>query len=99
MVGAFHPQEEGYGNCDCQLRVRKRHNKFGINIPTTMDEAKKIDRENGNEPWQKSIAKEMYEVGVAFRILGDREHIPVGYSQSSGHLVFEVKIDFTCKAR
>jgi hypothetical protein len=41
----------------------------------------------------------MYEVGVAVRILENGERLPVGYRQSSGHLVFDVKMDFTRKAR
>ena len=79
--------------------MRKRQSKFGIRIPSTVEEAKAIDAENGNTLWQYAIAKEMYEVGVAFRILDENENLPVGYSKSSGHMVFDVKMDFTRKAR
>ena len=41
----------------------------------------------------------MFQVGVAFKILRDNEHIPVGYKKSSGHLIWSVKMDFTRKAR
>ena len=41
----------------------------------------------------------MFEVGVAFRILDDHEKLPVGYTPSSGHLIWDLKIDFTRKAR
>ena len=37
----------------------------------------------------------MYQVGVEFKILQDREHIPVGYKKGSGHLIFDIKMDFT----
>ena len=40
----------------------------------------------------------MYQVGVAFKILQDGEHITVGYKKSSGHLIFDVNMDFTWKA-
>jgi len=80
-------------------RVRKRNSKYGIQIPATMDEAKILDQQNGNTLWQDAIAKEMFQVGVAFKILGDDENLPVGYTQSSGHIVFDVKMDFTRKAR
>ena len=64
-----------------------------------MEEAKDIDKANGNRLWQEAIEKEMYNVGVAFKILDDTEHLPVGYTKSSGHMVFDVKMDFTRKAR
>ena len=41
----------------------------------------------------------MYNVSVAFKILEDDEHIPVGWTKSSGHFVFDVKMDFTRKGR
>ena len=41
----------------------------------------------------------MYNVLLAFKILEDNESLPVGYTKSSGHIVFDVKMDFTRKAR
>ena len=80
-------------------RVRKRTHKFGVQVPTSVDEAKELDRINGNTLWMDSLAKEMYNVGVAFKIFEEHEHVPVGYSKSSGHIIFDVKMDFTRKAR
>ena len=80
-------------------RVAKRTHKYGIEIPTTVAHAIEIDRRNGNTFWQDAIRKEMYNVSVAFKILEDHEHVPVGWKRSSGHLVFDVKMDFTRKAR
>ncbi len=45
------------------------------------------------------LTKEMFEVGAAFKILEDDEFVPVGYSKSSGHIVFYVKMDFSRKAQ
>ena len=64
-----------------------------------MAEAITIDNENGNTLWQDALAKEMFQVGVAFKILDDDEGTPVGYKLASGHLVWDIKMDFTCKAR
>ena len=64
-----------------------------------MDEAKIPDEQNGNTLWQDAIAKEMFQVEVTFKILGDSDHLPVGYTKSSEHLVFDVKMDFTRKTR
>ena len=38
-------------------------------------------------------------MGVPFKILESGEHVPRGYTKSSGHLVFDVRMNFQCKAR
>ena len=80
-------------------RVRRKTHKFGIRVPTNLREAKEIDEENGNTLWQDALAKEMFEVGVAFKILDNDENMPVGYTLSSGHIIWDIKMDFTRKAR
>ena len=40
----------------------------------------------------------MTNVGVAFHILEHGENVPNGWSQVTGHIVFDVKMDFTRKA-
>ena len=46
------------------------------------------------------MAKEMYEVvGVAFKILEDNKHVPLGYTMPSGHLMFDVKMNFQRRSR
>ena len=41
----------------------------------------------------------MYNVGVTFKILDEGQHAPHGWKQVTGHLVWDVKMDFTRKAR
>ena len=41
----------------------------------------------------------MTNVGIAFTILDNGINSPPGWSKASGHLVFDVKMDFTRKAR
>ena len=79
--------------------VRNRNHKFGIKIPTNAKEAIELDRVNNNTAWQDALAKEMYKVGMAFKILHENESLPVGYKRSSGHIIFDVKMDFTWKVR
>ena len=43
--------------------------------------------------------KEMHNVGVAFQILEKDEPVPIGWSKATGHMIFDVKMDFTRKAR
>lgn len=73
--------------------------KYGVKIPRTVKEAHQFDIENKDHLWDKAIAKEMHNVGVAFQILEEDQPIPAGYEKVSGHLIFDVKMDFTRKAR
>jgi hypothetical protein len=41
----------------------------------------------------------MFNVGIAFEILGEGKKAPPGWTPCSGHLVFDVKMDFSRKAR
>ena len=80
-------------------RVRKATHKYGIEVPTSVTHALRIDAKNGNTFWRDAIDKEMTNVAVAFQILDDGDNLAPGYSKSSGHLIFDVKMDFTRKAR
>ena len=54
---------------------------------------------NGNKHWTKAIELEMHNVEIAFEILGEKVDAPKGWKRASGHLVFDVKMDFTRKGR
>jgi hypothetical protein len=41
----------------------------------------------------------MTEVGVAFEVLVEDHKAPSGWSKVTGHLVWDLKMDFTQKAR
>ena len=82
-----------------KARIKKATHKYGIEIPTSAQHALEIDKKNGNTYWSDAMDKEMKNVAVAFEILADGTPIPVGWTKSSGHLVFDVKMDFTRKAR
>ncbi len=82
-----------------KTRLRRTTHKYGIEIPRDVAHAHEIDRRNGNTFWRDAIAKEMYNVGVAFEILGEGKKAPPGWTPATGHLVFDVKMDFTRKAR
>ena len=59
----------------------------------------KIDARNGNTLRRDALKKEMYYVRVAFEILDEGVQAPHGWKQVTGHLVWDVKMDFTRKAR
>ena len=82
-----------------KARIRRTTHKYGVEIPRDVRQAHALDKANGNDLWKKAIQKEMTNVGVAFEILEDDQNVPVGWSKQSGHLVFDVKMDLTRKAR
>ena len=81
-----------------KARVRKTNIKNGIKVPRTQKEAIAFDQENGNTFWQDAIDLEMNTIMPDFDFPDDGKP-PPGYSKSSGHLIFDVKMDFTRKAR
>ena len=83
------------------VKVRMRHVdiKYGIKVPHTTKEAKKLDLANGNTMWQDAIDLEMNTIMPAFDLVANGKRAPLGYSEASGHIVFDVKMNFTQKAR
>ena len=60
---------------------------------------KKFDGKNGTTYWQDDISKEISNVRILFKLLENDISIPPGYKKSSGHLIFDVKMDFARKDR
>ena len=82
-----------------KARMRRVSQKYGIAVPTTFAQVLALDKANGDDFWSKAIQKEMTNVGIAFNILEPDQNLPVGYTKSTGHLIFDVKMDFTRKTR
>ena len=80
-------------------RFMKRMQKFGIDLPKTIQKAYQLDKKNGNKKWAIAITKEMNDDRIAFDILDTEDNTPIGYQKIHCHLVFDVKVDFTHKAR
>jgi hypothetical protein len=77
----------------------QRTHKYGIRLPKSVQEALQLDEENGNSLWHDAIQKELKNVQIAFKFLGENEPTPVGYKQIPCHIIFDIKMDFTRKAR
>jgi len=83
-----------------QQRVRKNTtHKYGTKVPKTIEEAYALDKANGNNLWKNAITKEMKNVSVAFEILEREEELPASYKKATCYIIFDVKMDFTRKAR
>jgi hypothetical protein len=80
----------------------QRTHKFGIRIPKSVEEARRLDRENGNTLWWDAICQEMKNVRIAFEeYYGDTAELPPGYQRINCHMIFDVKMgeNFRRKAR
>jgi hypothetical protein len=82
-----------------KCRAKQATHKYGVEIPRSVEQAYNIDKKNGNTHWADAIGKEMLNVGIAFEVLESSKATPVGWSKVTGHMVFDVKMDFTRKAR
>ena len=65
----------------------------------SIEHAKLFDTKNGDALWQDVIAKEIYQVLVSLKIFQFGESTPLGWKKSTVHLIFDVKMEFTRKAR
>ena len=93
-----------------KARYWKTTQKFGIELPKSVEEAYAIDRKNGNNFWRDAIEKEMLRVIKAFEphenvrpedVRAGRYQRLLGFQEMKCHMVFDIKMDgkFTRKAR
>jgi hypothetical protein len=82
-----------------KARAKKKTHKYGIEIPKDINDAIRLDRENGNTLWMDALGLEMNELGVAIHVVGGIENVPKDFIKVSGHIVWDLKMDFTRKCR
>jgi hypothetical protein len=58
-----------------------------------------LGKESNIDYWHQAILKEMKKNAVAFKILEDGEQPPMGLQWIPFHMIFDVKCDFTRKAK
>jgi len=89
-------------------RYWTRTHKFGIQVPKSVEEALQIDEQTGTDHWKKAINKEMDKAKVAWMakkgcspedVRRGKEASMIGYQEIKCHMIFDVKMDFTRKAR
>ena len=47
--------------------VKRKTHKYGVQVPTSVEEALELDKENNNSMWQDALKLEMGEIGKAVR--------------------------------
>ena len=91
-------------------KVKKKYwrttKKYGIQLPHSVKEALKIDELTGTTYWRDAIEKELKVVNVSWEARDDLNLEDVragrqliGYTEISCHMVFDIKMDLTRKAR
>jgi hypothetical protein len=73
--------------------------KFGICIPESVEDALQLDKINGDAQWYDAMIKEMQNVCVAFDIKDHATKPPPGYEYVDLMMVYDIKMDYTWKAR
>ena len=81
-----------------KARYWAKTHKFGIELPKTVEEALRIDERTGTDFWRKAIEQEMKNVLPAFEFIDD-DVVPKFYKHIDCHMIFDVKMDLTRKAR
>jgi hypothetical protein len=79
-------------------RYWKHTHKFGIELPKSVAEALRVDRNTGTDFWRKAVDKEMKNFMPAFEFCDDNQ-VPMGYKHRDCHMIFDVKLDLMRKAR
>jgi hypothetical protein len=82
-----------------KARICKTTHKYGIEVPMSIEHAYSLDRENNNSLWRDALAMEMTEIGVAFGVLAEGQNAPPKWKMVTGHMVWDLKMDCTRKAR
>jgi hypothetical protein len=78
--------------------ICRTSHKYSIELPNSVKHAIDIDCKNKNIFWHNALKKEMGDVCIALEILGPNKKAPPDWHKASGHIVFDVKMDFTGKA-
>ncbi|KAI2501269.1 Reverse transcriptase (RNA-dependent DNA polymerase) [Fragilaria crotonensis] len=91
-----------------KLQNMQWQTKLPMSQRLTVEEALTIDEETGTDFWRKALGKEMTKVKVAWKSAdgispaqarSGKEPSMIGFQEIRCHVIFDVKMDFTRKAR
>jgi hypothetical protein len=85
----------------------KTSHKFGVRLPHSVQEALEIDKETNTDFWWQAIQKELKKVMIALEHdetltpnqVRNNKSVYVGSQEITCHIIFDVKMDLTRKAR
>ena len=79
--------------------MAKKNLKYGIIVPSTLQEVLEIDKMYGYNLSEYAIETEIYNVCVVFKLLEEDESLPARCKLIGYHIIFDVKMDLTRKVR
>jgi hypothetical protein len=91
-----------------QKKYWRTEYKFCVRVPKTVDEALQLDKITGTNHWEQALKREMTKVSVAYKpeegvtpddVRSGKVHDMIGYQKIKCHIIFNVKMKFTRKAR
>jgi hypothetical protein len=82
-----------------KARFQKRTHKFGIELPASINHARELDEVQENHLWMETLPMEMFNIGIAFEVLEVGASAPKGRNKAIGHIIWDVKMNYTRKAR
>ena len=80
-------------------RTKRISHKYGVKLPSIVQEKYDIDKANDNTLWRDALNKEMENLKVDFSILLDGKYLPVHYAKASGYFIFDVRVALELKEK
>ena len=71
----------------------KHNEKYGINLPITVEEATIICKASGNKLLSNVISKDITYVKIGFEILDNNESVLHNHQFFKYHMIFDVKLE------
>ena len=90
-----------YASANAAKSTKERITKFGYQVPRNLQDAYKLDKENGNSKWAEAIRVEVNKLKEYddFEAMAEGARAQEGYSRIPLHWVFDEKHDFRHQAR
>ena len=60
-------------------RLKKSTHNYDIEVPTSVEHIRAIDKKNVNNLWMEALKIKMANFSITFEILDDDQPLPVGY--------------------
>jgi hypothetical protein len=70
-------------------KIPKYSHKFDIELPTSINHARALDRINENNLWMEALQKKMFNIGIAYEVLDDGASAPKGWNKVTGHFIWD----------
>ena len=95
MVDSIHPEKVQCHHCVDQALHQEDDTQIWCRDSDQCGARMELNRTNNNAMWRDMLMN----VGMAFKVLDEGQKAPAGWHKVTGHLIWDVKMDFTRKVR